>query len=218
MVVTNVRDLTEIYKLKKEAEKNSLLTKKNINIESTSIKENEKIICVDENSKQVLNIAKKEVDFDTDGHKLLIEAFFQNEDVFIFTITKYIESNISLKNKPKRYLTVKRKSIILNNSSYIYEFNSFEDFCEFCDFINKNNNLNIKGIYKTSILYFYNNTYYLIIDGINISNKSLNLFHSSLSEFSSPSTFTKNFRFKLKEHGKVIIRNNAIYTGIKYFS
>ena len=40
MVVTNVRDLTEIYKLKKEAEKNSLLTKKNINIESTSIKEN----------------------------------------------------------------------------------------------------------------------------------------------------------------------------------
>lgn len=167
---------------------------------------------------EILNRAKKEVNFDTDGYKLLIEAFFQNEDVFIFTITKYIESNIKIKNKPKRYLTVKRKSQILNNSSYIYQFNVFEDFCEFCDSINKNKHIDLKGIFKTSILYFYNNTYYLVIDGINLCHKSLNLLHSSLLEFSNPSTFTKNFRFKLKEHGKIIIKNNAINTGIKYFS
>ena len=167
---------------------------------------------------EILNRAKKEVNFDTEGYKLLIEAFLQNEDVFIFTITKYIESNIALKSKPKRYLTVKRKSQILNNSSYIYEFNSFEDFCEFCDSINKNSHINLTGIYKTSILYFYNNTYYLVIDGVNICHKSLNLFNSSLLEFSNLLTFTKNFRFKLKEHGKVIIKNNAINTGIKYFS
>ena len=167
---------------------------------------------------EILNRAKKEVNFDTEGYKLLIEAFLQNEDVFIFTITKYIESNIALKNKPKRYLTVKRKSQILNNSSYIYQFNSFEDFCEFCDSINQNNHINLNGIYKTSILYFYNDTYYLVIDGVNICHKSLNLFHSSILEFSNLLTFTKNFRFKLKEHGKVIIKNNAIITGIKYFS
>ncbi len=167
---------------------------------------------------EILNKAKKEVDFDTEGYKLLIEAYFQNEDVFIFTITKYIESNGTLKNKPKRYLTVKRQKQILNNSSYVYQFNTFDDFCEFCDFINKNSHISLSGIYKTSILYFYNNTYYLVIDGINICHKSLNLFHSSLLEFSNILTFTKNFRFKLKEHGKVIIKNNAINTGIKYFS
>lgn len=167
---------------------------------------------------EILNRAKKEVNFDTEGHKLLIEAYFQNSDVFIFTITKYIEQKNNLKNKSKKYLTIKRKTQNLNSSCHIYEFNNFEDFCEFCDFINKNNSINLKGIYKTSVLYFYNNTYYLAIDGVNLSHKSLNLFHSSLLEFSIFLTYTKNFNFKLKEHGKVIIKNNAINTGIKYFS
>lgn len=167
---------------------------------------------------EILNKAKAEVNFDTDGHRLLIEAFFQSEDIFVFTITKYIEPNNTIKNKTRKYLTIKRKAQIINNSSYIYQFNNFEDFCEFCNFMNKNSSINLKGIFKTSILYFYNNTYYLVIDGINLSHKSLNLFHSSLLEFSSPSTFTKNFIYKLKEHGKIIIKNNAINTGIKYFS
>lgn len=167
---------------------------------------------------EILDKAKKEVNFDTDGHKLLIEAFSQSEDIFVFTITKYIEPNIALKDKTKRYLTVKRKNQTLNSLSYIYQFNNFEDFCAFCNFINKNNNINLKGIFKISILYFYNSTYYLVIDGINISHKSLNLFHSSLLEFSNSLALTKNFKFKLKEHGKIIIKNNAISTGIKYFS
>ena len=167
---------------------------------------------------EILNRAKKEVNFDTDGHKLLIEAHVQNEDVYIFTITKYIESKNTLKNKPKRFLTVKKRSSILNNSGCIYQFNNFENFCDFCNFINKNSNINIKVLFKSCILYIYNNTYYLVIDGINTSHKSLDLFHSSLLEFSDLLTFNKNFKFKLKEHGKVIIKNNAINTGIKYFA
>ncbi|MGN8914015.1 sigma-54 interaction domain-containing protein [Anaerofustis butyriciformans] len=94
MVVTNVRDLTEIYKLKKEAEKNSLLTKKNINIESTSIKENEKIICVDENSKQVLNIAKKVAGLDTTV--MLIGQTGVGKELF----ANYILNNSNRKNEP----------------------------------------------------------------------------------------------------------------------
>ena len=167
---------------------------------------------------EILNRAKKEVNFDTDGHKLLIEAHFENDDAFIFTITKYIENNNYFKTKPKKFLTVKRKSQILNSSCYIYEFNTFEDFCDFCNFINKNHNITLNNLFKTSILYLYNNTYYLVIDNIDLSNKSLSILHSSLLEFSSFLSFTKNFKFKLKEHGKDIIKNNAINTGIKYFS
>ena len=94
MVVTNVRDLTEIYKLKKEVEKNSLLTKKNINIKSTSIKENEKIICVDENSKQVLNIAKKVAGLDTTV--MLIGQTGVGKELF----ANYILNNSNRKNEP----------------------------------------------------------------------------------------------------------------------
>ena len=36
---------------------------------------------------EILNKAKKEVDFNTDGYKLLIEAHSQGDDIFIFTIT-----------------------------------------------------------------------------------------------------------------------------------
>ncbi len=158
---------------------------------------------------EILNKAKKEINFDTEGHKILIEAYFQNDDVFIFTITKYIDS----KNRPKKFLTAKK----VHTSCYIYQFNDFEDFCDFCSFLNKNNNIDLKHLFKSSILYFYNNTYYLIVDNIDAFHKSLNLFHSSLSEFSTFLAYTKNFKFKLKEHGKIVIKNNAIKTGIKYF-
>lgn len=167
---------------------------------------------------EILDRAEKEVNFDTNGHKLLIETYFQGNDVCIFTITKYIESNINTKNKPKKYLTAKRKFQTFNSTSLIYEFNQFEDFCDFCNFIYKNHNIDLKGLFKTSLLYNYNNTYYLVIDGINLSHKSLNLFHSSLLEFSTFQRYTKNFKFKLKEHGKIFIKNNAINTGIKYFA
>lgn len=167
---------------------------------------------------EILNRAEREVNFDTDGHKLLIETYFQGNDICIFTITKYIESKLNIKNKPKKYLTVKRKSQSFNSSCLIYEFTEFEDFCDFCDFIYKNHNIELKGLFKTSLLYIYNNTYYLIIDGINLSHKSLHSFYSSLLEFSNLLKYNKNFKFKLKEHGKILIRNNAINTGIKYFA
>lgn len=167
---------------------------------------------------EILNKAKEEVNFDTEGHKLLIEAYLQNEDVFIFTITKYLEQNNNNITKSKKYLTIKRKSHTINNQSQIYEFNNFDDFCEFCNYLNKKNNINLKTLFKTSVLYFYNNTYYLVIEGINISHKSLNTFHTSLLEFSNTLELSKNFNFKLKEHGKIIIKNNAINTGIKYFA
>lgn len=167
---------------------------------------------------EILNKAKKEINFDTDGHKLLIEAYFQSTDVFIFTITKYLESNNTLKTNSKNFLTIRKKSTSLNNTCHIYEFDNFEDFCDCCKYINQNNKINLKKLFKTSALYLYNNTYYLVIDDINTSNTSLKIFHSSLLEFSNDINHSKNFKFKLKEHGKKVIKSNAINTGIKYFS
>lgn len=139
---------------------------------------------------EILTKAKEEVNFNTEGHKLLIEAFFENTDAVIFTITKYIDTQNTLNSKPKKYLSVKRKNHNINTSSYIYNFNEFEDFCNFCNFIN--NNIDTKKLF--------------------------NYFHSSILEFSNISSFAQNFKFKLAEHGKIIIKNNAINKGIKYFA
>lgn len=167
---------------------------------------------------EILNKAEKEVDFDTTGHKLLIEAYSETSDIFIFTITKYLEKEITEEKNNKKILSIRKRTQIFNASALIYKFCDFESFCEFCDFIHNNHNINTQKLYKSSILYLYNNTYYLTIDGINLSNKSLLTFHSILLEFSSLTKYTKNFKFKLKEHGKIIIKNNAINTGIRYFA
>ena len=44
---------------------------------------------------EMLLKAEKELGFYTEGCKLLVEAFSSSEDVFIFTITKYIDKSIT---------------------------------------------------------------------------------------------------------------------------
>lgn len=165
---------------------------------------------------EILNKAKKEINFDTDGQKLLIEMSLQTEDVFVFTITKYTDYNKILKKTTKRYFTVKRKTRFSNTPTYIYTFNAFDNFCDFCNYLNKNINLN--KLFKTCTLYFYNDTYYLVINNIDKTNTFANLLHGTLLEFSDSFILSQNLEFKLKEHGKTIIKNNAILLGIKYFS
>ena len=167
---------------------------------------------------EILTRAEKEVDFDTTGHKLLIEANVQSSDTFIFTITKYLEKDLKSTQIHKKVLTIRKKTQLFNTSTLIYNFANFENFCEFCDFIHNSHTINMKKLYKSAILYFFNNAYYLVIDKINLSNNSMLILHTSLLEFSNSENHTKNFKFKLKEHGKIIMKNNAITTGIKYFS
>jgi negative regulator of genetic competence, sporulation and motility len=163
---------------------------------------------------EILNKAKSECNFDTEGYKLLIEGFFNIDDSYVLTITKYKEKN----SNPKRYILAKRKNDNLNNKSLVYSFNDFDDFCNFCNLLNSNKKIVLKNLLKNSILYLYNNTYYLQIEKLNISDNFYNSFVSSILEFSNNLIYNKNFDIKLKEYGKVIIKKNAIQTGIKYFA
>lgn len=208
-------------KIEKLTENKIRIILKREDFKDKKININEFLLTTPESQKlflEILNKAEKEVNFDTTGHKLLIEAFIENDDIFIFTITKYIEKEITKSSHNKKTLTIRKKSEIFNTSSLIYEFNEFENFCEFCDFLHNSHNINLKKLYKKATLYLYNNIYYLVLEGLNLSNYYLLAFHSALLEFSNSTKYTKNFKFKLKEHGKIIIKNNAITTGIRYFS
>lgn len=208
-------------KIEKLSENKIRIILKRDDFKDKKININEVLLTTQESQKlflEILNKAEKEVNFDTTGHKLLIDTYAENDDIFIFTITKYLEKELNKNLHNKKILTIRKKTQIFNTSSLIYEFKEFENFCELCDFVHNNHNLDIKKLYKSSILYLYNNTYYLVIDGINLTNNSLPSFHNLLLEFSNEKHFTKNFKFKLREHGKIIIKNNAIITGIRYFS
>ena len=168
----------------------------------------------------MLEKAKDEVGFNTDGCKLLIEAFSTSDDILVFTITKYSvqEANNKVLTPNKVGLKVKRKSLNTTNKQALYKLKSFDEFCDFCECINKEYKFDIKKLSKNTYLYLYNNTYYLFMKNINIDNIALKNFYSIASEFLIPVHYSNNFESKLLEHGKLIIKGNAIVTGIKYFA
>ena len=172
----------------------------------------------------ILQKAEKEVDFHTEGCKLLIEAFSTLEDVIVFTITKYsstesnsINTNNALNNDSKRKLIVKRKTNTPSLTNAVYEFDNFDYFCDFCNSISKIENLNINKLAKKIVLYNYQNKFFLIFKDINFKDKYIHKVFNILSEFSKFQNFSTNFEYKLTEHGKTYIKNNAIVKGIQYF-
>ena len=166
----------------------------------------------------ILSKAEKEVGFYTENCKLLIEAFSTPDDMFVFTITKYNENDFkdALLNNSKK-LRVKRKSVNINNTDAIYQFNNFEEFCNFCNCIKSKNQFDITKLSKHISLYLYNDIYYLVLSNININYNYIKIFYNTISEFSKFVSNSATFKTKLIEHGTSIIKKNAISVGIKYF-
>lgn len=179
---------------------------KNVDIKSLSIALDKQTFFVD-----VLEKAKEQLGFETDGQKLLIETFYLNNEFIIFTITKY-----SFKEKKKPI--VKKKKLNFSKDTVIYTFENFDEFCLFCNCIKNLTDFNCKIFSKNISLYLYKNTYYLLIKSINTSYENKKIFYSLISEFGKTLSSSTTFENRLIEYGKVIIKKDAITKGIKYFS
>ena len=168
----------------------------------------------------ILNKAEKEVGFYTQDCKILIEALASFDGNFVFTITKtpppaYKTGISSFSRKvPKQ-----KKKAFKSLSPLIYSFQNFEEFCEFCKALHIEflSHECIRLICKKTSLYFYNNTYYLLISGINVEYEHINVFFSVISEFTDRVNNFKNFDAKLLEYGKPIFKKNAISNTINIF-
>ncbi len=166
---------------------------------------------------EMLLRAEKEVGFYTEGCKLLVEAFSSSDGVFVFTITKYIEKNTTPPNKLKVTPKKKIKNVNPKSTISIYKFSGFEEFCEFCIAFHNSTKIQSKQLAKNIALYLFNNSYYLILSNINTDYTYIHTFYSTISEFASLASHSETFKMKLLEHGKAIMKRNAIETGIKYF-
>ena len=156
----------------------------------------------------MLDKAEKELGFSTKDYKLLIESYSSIEDVFIFTITRFT------KNIYKKSVTVRKKKTNFMCSNLIFSFENFDIFCSFCKSLKMNNKSKIA---KDISLYLYKNTYYLIFAGINrFTEQNPKLFYH-ISEFGTLISKTDEAIAKIKEHGKIIMKHNAIVTSTKYF-
>ena len=166
---------------------------------------------------EMLLKAEKEVGFYTEGYKLLVEAFSSSDGVFVFTITKYTEKPAISSNKLKVTPKKKIKDVNPKSTTSIYRFSNFEAFCEFCTAIHNTTNIQSKQLAKTIALYLFNDTYYLILSNIHTEYTHIHAFYSTISEFANLASHSETFKMKLLEHGKSIMKRNAIEMGIKYF-
>ena len=61
---------------------------------------------------EMLNKAESEVGFNTDGYKLLIEAYSSPDEDLVFTITKYLDVESNARNKASANNTIDRKKVV----------------------------------------------------------------------------------------------------------
>ena len=106
---------------------------------------------------EMLLKAEKEVGFYTEGYKLLVEAFSSSDGIFVFTITKYLEKNITPSNKLKVTPKKKIKNVNPKSTTSIYKFSGFEEFCEFCTSLHNTTKIQSKQLAKNIALYLFNN-------------------------------------------------------------
>ena len=166
---------------------------------------------------EMLLRAEKEVGFYTEGYKLLVEAFSSSDGFFVFTITKYMEKTTTPPNKVKVKAKKKTKTLDVKSEHAVYKFSAFETFCELCNSLNCLPNFSSKKLAKNISLYLYNDTYYIVLSHIHTEYEQIQSFYSVISEFATLVSHSETFELKLLEHGKAIMKKNAIETGIKYF-
>ena len=192
------------------------LEKKNISLHSlmsNSIESQSLLI-------DILAEAEKEVGFTTQGCRINIEALASSDGHFIFTITKDIQEQDNMVVPVKRKVNVRKKKSDsdIDFKKVIYKFATFDEFCNFCSFLHSNQLDDLNGFAKNNSLYLLNNTYYLVISNINLKYSKLKKFYALISEFAVlVSHNNTNFESKLTEHGKVIMKSNAIKRWKKYF-
>lgn len=162
----------------------------------------------------MLEKAEKEIGFNTDDYRLMIEAIAVPNGNFVLTITRMAKENV-VSNKKK--VTVKRRTSKFDNEFLIYKFNSFDNFCEFCNYLKLNAPYIAKNKLKNSKFYLYNSEYYLCFSSSNINIEQLKILHYMLLEFSEYIHNSKLFQSKLNEYGKLIVPKNTINLVNKYF-
>lgn len=125
----------------------------------------------------MLDKADKEVGFNTDDCRIMIEALALNDGHFVLTITKFEHTDEKPTINKKKNLLIKRKSPSLNFVKTIYSFDSFDSFCDFCTFLRDTlHERQISEFAKTSDLYEYNSNFYLIFSDINVEARKFKLY------------------------------------------
>ena len=164
----------------------------------------------------VLKKAEQEVGFKTKDYRVMIEALATPDGNFILTVTR-ITPELERDRIKKKKIKIKRKNSKIEDTEAIYAFQTFDDFLGFCQYIASGNLKTLHGLSSRTTLHRYENSYYLLLEGIHTDYTYLKNFYSSITEFARYVESPKLFKSKLLEHGELFIKSNAIKTCMKHF-
>ena len=140
----------------------------------------------------MLKEAEKQLGFQANDSKLLVEAIMSADGGLIFTITK-LSNFLKTSNFPNMF----------------FKFENFDNFLSFCTYIEDIDNFN-----SLSVI-LYNNAYYLHISFFD--NILHDYFYNILTEFANPIIYSSTFEGILNEYGKVILDKNNLKEFIRYY-
>lgn len=160
----------------------------------------------------MLEEAEKEIGFVTKDYLIRIDALAMSGGDFVLTVTRSLPEKI--KSGVKKKVHIRRKNAKLNSSLFIYCFESFDDYCSFIDFFNRNG-FKCNNLAGSVLLYEYKDLFYLAIGDINLNYPDLKRLFSCITEFASFVNHSDVFASKLVESGKLIMKHNAIRTGVR---
>ena len=172
----------------------------------------------------MLNKAEKEVGFNTEDCRIMIEALALKDGRFVLIITKYSHNeensplNPQADTSKKKSLHIRRKLQMPETSNALYSFESFEAFCDFCEFLqNSTIKEELGDIAKYSKLYEYNSNYYLFLSRIILEESPSNFICTIITEFAHFVENPELYERKVTEYGSLIMKENAINTCIENF-
>ena len=160
----------------------------------------------------ILDRARDEVGFNIGNNKVRIDAKYQNDGNFIFTVTKLVPKKKTVKKVKPQKVSVNRKDNCL-----IYKFDNIENFFSLCSFLKKQKINCLNSFCKTTELYKLADNYYLTLNQINNEYKYIGKIYSCMTEFGNFFSTQEVTIFMLKERGNLIMKNNAIKTCQKHF-
>lgn len=162
----------------------------------------------------MLEKAEKEIGFVTKDYLIRIEALAMASGDFVLTVTRSLPN--VLKQNQKKKVHIRRKKMNIDAREVIYCFSTFEDYCSFIEFFSKSE-FKFTNLAEKILLYEYEKKYYLIISKLNHNYKNFKKLFSSITEFATFICNSEIFARKLLESGNLVMKNNAINIGLKYF-
>lgn len=96
------------------------------------------------------------------------------------------------------------KFILSKNTSLICEFNDFNNLCEFIKSIDLNFSNYPLDFFKNMYIYELNNSYFFVLENLDLFSNFINYIIFQLSEFSDSISFSEMLISRIKEYGNII--------------